>query len=277
MSTPQIPERQWTNPFETGTFLHEIYGDAVSENRDVAIVVDDYYARRGTGKTVGTLKLADAMDRTDETITTGKATLHPQEFREAYTAEPLGSGLVLDEAEVGASNRSAMSKVNQAMREIMSMGRVEEKYVVINAPLKSFNDTDILKMCDAWISMVRKGLGLVHHLKWEPYSEQLLTPRKQWIEFDDIETGTELRQTYNHLTGVKKDLMDGGTDTSFIREDEHKEELEKRVKEVKTETRDELLAELYDDPHVDVSQSDLGRAVGLTQQAVSSALDRARS
>lgn len=271
---PEIPEQSWTNPFSEGTFLNEIYGDAVREERDVAIVVDDYYARRGTGKTVSTLKLADGMDRTDQTITEDKSTLHPEGLRQAYTREPLGSSLVLDEAEVGVSNRQAMSKVNQAMREIMSMGRVEQKYVVINAPLKSFIDKDILKMCDAWISMVRKGLGLVHHLKWEPYSEQLLTPRKQWIEFDDIERGTELRATYNYLTAEKKDAMQGGTGNSFIAEDEHQKELKKRVKNAKREKRDKIIAGVYKHPQIDASQAKIADAVGVSQKTVSNALSR---
>lgn len=271
---PQIPEKSWTNPFEPGTFLHEIYGNAISEQRDIAIVVDDYFARRGTGKSVATLKLGDAMDQTDETITKDKATMHPEALREAYTSQPLRSGLVLDEAEVGASNRQAMTKVNQAMREIMSMGRVEQKYVVINAPIKSFIDKDILKLCDVWISMVRKGLGLVHHLKWEPYSEKLLTPRKQWIEFDDIERGTELRATYNYLTDEKRKAMNGESSNSFIPESEHQDKLKKVKRDVKQRTRDELMHDLYNHPEIDVSQTKIGEAAGVTQQTVSNAIER---
>jgi len=272
---PDIPERSWSNPFSEGTPLHERYGKIVSENRDIIIVVDDYYARRGTGKTVASLQLANGMDSTDEGVTHEKVTLQPEELRNAYSTQPKRSGLVLDEGELGASNRQAMSKVNQALREIMSIGRVQEKYVVVNTPLKKFLDSDILKLADIWISMVRKGLGLVHFLEWEPYSEQLLSPRKQWLEFEDIPTGTELRDVYNELTRQKQGHIDGDGGTAFIPESEHYEELEKARKEAKREKRNELVRGLFDHPEIapEISQRMVGEAAGVSQKTVSNILN----
>jgi len=274
---PDIPERSWSNPFSEGTPLHERYGKIVSENRDIIIVVDDYYARRGTGKTVASLQLANGMDSTDEGVTHEKVTLQPEELRNAYSTQPKRSGLVLDEGELGASNRQAMSKVNQALREIMSIGRVQEKYVVVNTPLKKFLDSDILKLADVWITMVRKGLGLVHFFEWEPYSEQLLTPQKQWIEFEDIPKRTQLRNVYNQLTRDKKSHIAGEGGADYILRSEHESELESARKDAAREKRNEIVRSLFSHERIQktaLSQTMVAEAIGVTQPTVSNILDK---
>lgn len=276
-----IPEKSWTNPFAEGTFLHEIYGKVVSENRDLVIVISDKRGRRGTGKSVTSLKLADMMDRTDGGLTYSKCTLSAEELRNAYSNQPEGSGLVLDEAEVSAGNRSAMTKTNKALRQVMSMARVEEKYLVVNVPIKGFIDTDILKLADVWIAMERRGRGLVHHLKWEPYSETLHTEKKQRIEIEDIEKGTELREVYNKLTREKRRHISGEEGQKFVPQEEHQKQLQEARKEVRKETRDEIIQDLYnrlsglDEDDISrikkakgVSQSMIGEGVGLSQQQI---------
>jgi hypothetical protein len=268
---PDIPDKDWSVPFSDGTWLYELFTDVLEERRDVVILIDDYYGRRGTGKTVASLTLANQLDQNDEGLTRDKCSLEPEEIRESYTEEATRSGLVLDEGEVGASNRNPMSKTNQALREIMSMGRVEQKFVIINTPIRSFIDKDLQKLADVWISMVRKGLGLVHHLRWEPYSQQLLTPAKQWLEFDDIETGTPLRRVYNELTKDKRARMRGEKGDGFIPREEHQERLEKVKEQVHSETRNEVIRKMmmHDEINDAVSQRMVAEAVDISQSHVS--------
>ncbi|MFW5905405.1 MAG: hypothetical protein ACOCUO_00995 [archaeon] len=269
-------EKSWTVPFTEGSWLHRHFEEILQENRDIIIVVDDYYGRRGTGKTIASMKLADGMDQTERGLTWDKVSLKPEEIRNAYADQPRRSGLVLDEGEVGASNRQAMTKTNQALREIMSMGRVEEKYVVVNTPIKGFLDKDILKLVDVWICMVRKGLGLVHFLEWEPYSEQLLTPTKQWIEFDDIPKGTDLRAVYNRLTKEKQDRIDGKDGQEFIPISEHKEALQNAKGQARQDTRNEILRGIFEHPEIqetDISQRMVGEAIGVSQSTISNILN----
>lgn len=266
-----VPEKDWSVPFSEGTWLHDQFTDVLEEERDIVIIIDDYYGRRGTGKTVSSLQLGNGMDQNEEGLTRGKCSLEPEEIREAYTDESTRSGLVLDEGEVGASNRNPMSKTNQALREIMSMGRVEQKYVIINTPIRTFIDKDLQKLADVWISMVRKGLGLVHHLKWETYSEQLLTPAKQWLEFEDIERGTQLRQVYNKLTEDKRARMRGDEGGGFIPREEHQEQLEKAKEQVQSETRNEVIRKMMQHNEINdaVSQRMVAEAVDISQSHVS--------
>lgn len=275
-TTPDIPEKSWSNPFSEGTFMYDIYGDVVSEHRDIIIILDDKWGRRGTGKTVKSLKLAAAMDQTEVGITKTKTSLQPEEIRNAYASQPKRSGIVLDEAEFGASNRQAMSKTNQALREIMSMGRVEEKYVVINTPIRGFIDTDLQKLADVWMTVARKGLVLVHHLEWEPYSENLLTKKKQWLYFDDIEKGTDLRDVYNYLTKEKRKHIAGEDGEKFVPQEKHQKVVEKVKEKAQRTTRDELLQNLYKHPAKPdgLTQQYLADCVGLTQAGVSSIMQR---
>lgn len=270
---PDIPDESWDNPFTPGTFLHERFDEILDQNRDLVIILDDHRARRGTGKTVASLQLANGMDQTEEGVTWSKATLRPEEIRNAYAQEEIRSGIVFDEAEFGASNRDAMTNTNKALREVMSMARVEEKYVIINAPTRWFIDKDLQKLADVWISMVRKGLAIVHELKWEPYSQQLLTPQKQWIEFEDVPTNTELRDVYNRLTREKRDAIDGdGGGTEYISVEEHEEQVEKKLEKARRQARNEAIQSIYNHPEAQakgITQKIIGEAVDLTPQQIS--------
>lgn len=261
-------EKSWNNPFSPGTWLHEKFEKVVKQEQDFVIIIDDYNADRGTGKTIASLQLANGMDQTDERLTWSKTQMDPEPFRNAYANEAIRSGLVLDEGEVGASNKAAMTKTNRALREIMSMGRVEQKYVVVNSPAKEFLDKDLLKLAHVWISMTKRGQGIVHALDRQPYSGQLLTPKKQLIEFEDVPKDHELRDVYRKLTREKRKKIDGDGGDNWIQESEHRERVDKAVKEARKEMRDELIEAFYTHPETEAPQRVVGEAAGLTQQQV---------
>jgi len=170
-----------------------------------------------------------------------------------------------------------MSKTNRAIREVVSMARVEEKYLWINVPIKSFIDRDILRLCDVWVKIERKGRGLVHHLKWEPYSETLHTEKKQRIEFTDIPRDTDLRGVYNKLTKDKKGHIDGDEGDTYIPKEKHENELEKARKEAKRDMRDECIHGFYNHPEVreaGIPQRVVAEATGVTQGTVTNAIQR---
>jgi len=288
MSThPDIPEQQWENPFPEQHALHDLYGKRVRQEQDLAIIISDYHSRRGTGKTIASLQLAEGMDQSGG-MTTGKATVRAEELRNAYFKQPKRSSLLLDEGELGASNREAMTTTNKELRKILSIGRVEQKYLLINTPDISFLDKDIIKLCDIWILMLRKGVGLVHFLERNPYASGsgVLRPKKGLIEFKDIQKGTELRDVYNHLTKQKKGHIRGEEGESFIRASKHKDELQDARETARTEMRNELIADVWNhlgemdsemigkvDRWDGITQGMLAEAVGLSQQQVSKLVD----
>lgn len=263
-------EKSWVNPFAEETPLYDLFDEIVREERDLIIILDDYFARRGTGKTIASLQLAHGMDQTETGVEWANVSMDVQAIRNAYTELPKRSGLVFDEGEVGASNRETQTNTNKALREIMSMGRVEQKYVIINSPAKEFIDKDLQKLADVWITMTRRGRGLVHFYERQPYSGKLLTPKKQWIEFADVPGDHPVRSVYHKLTRQKRQRMDGEGSTSWITQSEHESALRKAEKQARKSTRDAVIKSIYHHPSIDVGQSELGDAVGLTQQAISS-------
>lgn len=272
---PEIPDKGWVNPFPEGHPLHNLYERRISNSQDLVIIIDDYHSRRGTGKTVASLQLAEGMDQNGG-LDWENVSLRPEQIRNAYSSLPERSGLVLDEGELGASNREAMTLTNRALREIMSIGRVEEKYTVVNTPDIGFIDKDIRKLADVWITMLAKGVGLIHFLKRQPYANQgngkLLTEKQGVIEFKDIQKDTRLRDVYNRLTREKRKHIDGEEGDGFIPKSEHEKELQQAREEARRETRDEILNDIYNHPEhknsSDVTQRSLGEAIGLSQQQV---------
>jgi hypothetical protein len=260
------------NSLPDGYPFTRLYRKRIANNQDLAVLVSDHQNRRGTGKTVLSLKLASLMDRTEEGMTKNKVAISPDELTEAYLKEPKGSALVLDEAEAGLSKYEAASAVNRAMRELVSMGRIREKYLVLNLPASSELDRDLKALCDFWFMVKNKGRALGHHLNWNPYSEEPRTPQTEPWEWTDIPEGTDLRQVYDYLTDEKLAHLRGDRDDSSQRipAAEVQDQLEEERDLAATETRNELLREFYND--LDVTQSDLAGVVDLSRSRVADIL-----
>jgi hypothetical protein len=244
----------------------QLYRKRVRANSDLSVIVSDRANRRGTGKTVFSLLLAHKMDRTDEGLTEEKVAINPQELAEAYTQLPRGSALVLDEAEAGLSKYRAGSAVNMAMRELISMGRIEEKYVVINLPASSELDRDLKALCSWWMLVEEKGLAKSHPLNWNPYSEEPRTPRmKDSWTWDDIPREHDLREVYDYLTQEKQRHLAGEANSSAqrIKASEVDGMVEKARSETESKTRNQLLTTIY--RGTGLTQSELAESVGLSR------------
>jgi hypothetical protein len=245
-----------------------LYRKRVANNQDLAIIVSDHQNRRGTGKTVFSLKLASLMDRTEDGITPEKVALDPNQLAEKYMDLPKGSALVLDEAEAGLSKYEAASTANKAMRELVSMGRIREKYLVLNLPASSELDRDLKALCDFWFMVQNKGRALGHHLNWNPYKEEPRTPKTEPWEWDDIPEGTDLREVYEYLTDEKIAHLrgEGSESSQHIPASEVQERIKQEREAARTNTRNELLAEVYQ--NTDLTQSELANAADLSRSRI---------
>jgi hypothetical protein len=154
------------------------------------------------------------------------------------------------------------------MRELVSMGRIREKYLVLNLPASSELDRDLKALCDFWFMVQSKGRALGHHLKWNPYSEEPRTPKTETWEWSDIEEDTELRDVYDYLTDEKLAHLRGERDESSQRipAQEVNQLVEEAKEEATAEARNDLLRTFYAD--LDVTQGDLAEAVGLSRSRV---------
>lgn len=246
--------------------LAELYRKRVDQNRDLVVLITDSSNDRGTGKTTEALRLAHGMDRTEKGITEDKVSLDPRPLSMAYTEQPRGSGLVLDETEVGMDKYRAGSAVNKAIRELVSMGRIMEKYLVLNAPADHLVDKDLKSLVDVWVLVERRGFANVYRMDWSPHQGHELTHKMGTLEWDPIPKDTHLYDIYEYISEEKDKRLRGEEGDGYIERDEAKSMVEKAKKNKEKQTRDELIEKMVNHG---ISQTNTAEIVGISQSAVS--------
>ncbi|WP_353635645.1 hypothetical protein ABSL23_17390 (plasmid) [Halobacterium sp. NMX12-1] len=242
------------------------------QNRDLVILVTDSSNDRGTGKTTLSLRLAAGMDRTEDGLTDEKVALDPHELSQSYSEKPLGSGLALDETELGLDKYRSGSAVNKAIRELVSTGRVLEKYLVMNAPADHLIDSDLKTLVDVWVLVERRGFANVYRMDWEPHRSHELTHDMGTLEWGPIPSGSDLQGVYDTLAEEKQRRLDGEEGDGFVRREEAREMVKNAKEEVKTNMRNEYIHRLSE---YGMSQVDVGDIVGLSRSRVSQILSAA--
>lgn len=252
--------------------LGKLHRKRVAQNRDLTVLVADWNLERGSGKTTLAMKLAEAMDRTADGLTSAKTTLSAQELTDAYTEQPKGSSLVLDEGQADASNRRAMSGVNEALRKIVGMGRVEQKYLFLTAPGVHQVDRDIRNMCDVWIFVRSLGEAQMFRVKYDPFNNKELTYDWGTLRWDG-ELPEHVEQAYDELTAEKKRRLrgDGEDGDGYVKASEASKKAESASKEAERQTRDEMLRTIYQN-NDDMTQQKLADSVGLSRSRVADIL-----
>lgn len=252
-----------------GKPLTKLYHKRKAKNQDLVGIISDQHNRRGTGKTTLSLKLAEAMDTTGG-LGPDQCSIDANRLIHGYTDQPPGSALVLDEAEASLSKYEAASSENKAIRELVSMGRVEQKYVIFNLPASSEMDRDLKKLCDFWIMVTELGEAVVHFLPYQPYAEKPLNPRVQRIRWTEI-TDPDLQSIYDDLTQRKREYLRGDeTDSGLIEADQLHDQLESAQEEAEMETRNDLVSSIYETS--DITQAELADAVGLSRSRIADIL-----
>jgi hypothetical protein len=254
---------------EEGKPLTKLYKKRKAKNQDLVAIISDQHNRRGTGKTTLSLKLAQSMDRTGG-LEPDQCSINPDQLIHNYTTQPPGSALVLDEAEASLSKYEAASSENRAVRELVSMGRVEQKYVLFNLPASSAIDRDLKKLCDVWIMVTELGEAVVHFLPYQPYAEKSLNPRVSKMAWTEI-TDPDLQSIYDDLTKRKREYLRGDeTDSGLIEADQLHDQLESAQEEAEMETRNDLVESIYETS--DITQAELAEAVGLSRSRIADIL-----
>lgn len=247
--------------------LAKLYRKRVRQDRDLVVLITDSDNDRGTGKTTEAVRLAHGMDLTENGLTTDKAALNPHPLIEAYTEKPRGSGLVLDESEVGIDKYQASSAVNRAIRELVSTGRVEQKYLVLNAPADHLVDRDLKTLVDVWMLVEQRGFANVYRMGWSPHQGHELTHGYGSVEWEPIPKHSPMHDVYQYLNEKKQARLRGDDGEDFVRRSEVSEMVENAKEEARTETRNELIrgfAELEELTHGVVAE-----ATGLSRSRIS--------
>ena len=247
----------------------QLYRKRRKQNRDLVTLVTDSSNDRGTGKTTLSLRDAYGKDTTDDGITEQKVTIDPHPLIQAYTEQPRGSGLVLDETELGMDKYRAGSAVNRAIRELVATGRIMEKYTTLNAPADHLVDKDLKSLVDVWILVERRGFATVYRMDWAPHQGHELTHKLGTIEWDPIPKNHELYDIYEYISDRKEKRLRGEDGDKFIKRDDAREMVEEAKKEIREETRNNIIQNAAKQ---DLTHSQIGNIVGLSRSRVSQIL-----
>lgn len=252
--------------------LGKLHRKRVAQRRDLTVLVADWNLERGSGKTTLAMRLAEACDRTEEGVTEDKATLSAQELTDAYTRESPRSSLLLDEGQAAASNRRAMSGINEALRQIVGMGRVEQKYLFLTAPGVHQVDKDVRNMCDVWIFVRKVGEAQMFRVRYNPFGNHELTDDWGTLTWPGDLPG-HLEDVYEALTAEKKRRLRGeGEDgQGYVDAETAATRAEKAAESAERQKRDELLRRIYQNTE-GMTQQKLGDAVGLSRSRVADIL-----
>lgn len=234
---------EWTVPFED-TPLAEKFYEHRDDDMEFIVLVSDWLARRGTGKTTLSIRLTDWMDQTDDGLTAAKTTNSAETFIDAYVNHPKGSGLVFDEAESGVNARDAMTTVNKTINEKVSVGRVGEKYSAWNMPDVGQIDKEMQKLAHIWVLVTRKGRARAYALNYNPFEKQNYPNPLCDITWDPITKDEErLQQVFDSLHDQKWESLRDEED-EFIPVPEHEKKVEQAMTKAERERRDDLIYKL---------------------------------
>jgi predicted XRE-type DNA-binding protein len=247
------------------SWLYRFYQKRVKQDRDLTVLITDDANERGTGKTTLALKLAAFFDRTKEGMTKEKATLNAEEIEEAYTEHPKGSSLILDEAEEGLSKYRASSNINKAMRDLISQGRLLQKYTIFTAPYSGAIDNDLKALFDVWILVQKRGKGKVNYCNYNSYRDHPLYTQKESIWWSDIDD-PQLTEVYEYLADEKDRRLRG-------KEENEEEEEQDIPREVRQEVRNELIEDMYENDGM--TQGEIGELVGLSRSRIADIIKNA--
>lgn len=261
--TPTLGEE---NPFG------KLYRKRVAQSRDLTVLVASWDLERGQGKSTLALRLAEACDRTEEGVTKAKASLSARELTDAYTSQPPGSSLVFDEAMGDVSNRRSMSTVNEAMRAIIGMGRVEQKYLFLTAPGVHMVDKDIRAMCDVWILARELGEAQQFRVRWNPFANHEQTHDWGTVRWPGDLPG-QLEDVYNHLTTEKRRRLRGNGEDGkgYVDAKDAAQNAEKAAEKARRQKRDQMIREMYQNSP-EMTQQKLADAVGLSRSRIADIL-----
>ena len=266
------PAHDGSTTFAQAPFWQD-FEKRVKQNQDILILVSDYDNDRGTGKTALSIDLGEQMDQTDVGLTPEKAGISPEQLINAYANQARRSALILDEAESGIGKRDAMTKVNKLMNKIVSMARVEEKYVVMNMPASNQIDKGILDLAHYWILVRRRGLARVYDLRNNPFEQRKYPTPVQDLQWSDIAAS---HPVYEALTKEKNARLDdpsghGGT-AAYLEQADVQEMIEKAEREADKERRDEMIWRMLNHPKLQaagVSQGTIADIARMSQSHVS--------
>lgn len=238
-----------------GVFSGEFFRELATrkrEGRDAKVLVTAKDGQTGVGKTNCCDFLGYVSDTTAAGFAEEKTTIDPFEFLDFYSYLPAGSATIMEEGEQFDARRSNSNK-NVDAAEKWQMARVREIVAFINLPSPAEIDSRFERLADYWINIERRGFARVYKKRIHPTKRKLYYETLQTFEWPNMDDSA----TFQHMDALKDDKLDGGGESSWVRESEVQERIEKARKQAREAERDEWITSVY--RHPEMSGSDVAR------------------
>lgn len=225
-------------PF-SGPFFAEL-AKRKTEGRDAKCLVTAKDGQTGVGKSNFCDFISYVTDTTAHGFGPEKTTIDPFEFLEFYSNLPAGSAAVMEEGEQFDARRSNSNK-NVDAAEKWQMARVREIVAYINLPSPQEIDSRFERLADYWIDIQRRGQAKVYKKKIHATKRKLYYKTLQTVEWPNMDGSA----SFEHMDALKNDRLDGHSESSWVRESEVQERIEKVRDETRRAVRDEWLARVF--------------------------------
>jgi hypothetical protein len=225
----------------SGAFFREL-ATRKREGRDAKVLVTAKDGQTGVGKTNACDFLAYVADTTDAGFAEEKTTIDPFEFLDFYNHLPKGSATVMEEGEQFDARRSNSNK-NVDAAEKWQMARVRQIVAFVNLPSPQEIDSRFERLADYWINVERRGFARVYKKRIHPTKRQLYYETLQTFEWPNMDNST----TFRHMDRLKGDRLDDGGESSWVRESEVRDRIQRAEKDTRRRVRDEWLTALYNE------------------------------
>jgi len=223
----------------SGPWYQEI-AQRKAEGRDAKCLVTAEDGQTGVGKTNFCDFAGYVTDTSEHGFGPAKTTIDPFEFLEFYSHLPPGSASVMEEGEQFDARRSNSNK-NVDAAEKWQMARVREIVAFINLPSPSEIDSRFERLADYWINIQRRGKAKVYKKKIHSTKRKLYYKTLQTVEWPNMDGSA----SFEHMDAIKDERLDGHSDSSWVRESEVTERVNRARREAKEQERDNWIASVY--------------------------------
>ena len=226
-----------------GTFSGEFFRELATrkrEGRDAKCLVTAKDGQTGIGKSNCCDCLGYIADTTPAGFAEEKTTIDPFEFLDFYNHLPRGSATIMEEGEQFDARRSNSNK-NVDAAEKWQMARVREIVAFVNLPSPAEIDSRFERLADYWINIERRGFARVYKKRIHPTKRQLYYETLQTFEWPNMDDSA----TFQHMDRLKGDRLDEGGESSWVRESEVRERIERAEREAREAERDRWIQSVY--------------------------------
>lgn len=264
----RVPDFQYTT---LGRFL--LY--RLINNRDCKVLITSRGSTTGTGKTTLAIHLCrwirrmanELFDREGRWTAQDYAMIDVRDYLQDYRDAEPGDALLLDEVEFSADRRRHMTHENVRLSHAWSILRYRNVITVATLPTVSMIDQRLMELGDVWINVMMRGRANSYYLTMNDFSHDLVRKRLRMAGYKESVIWPALPEDdpdFEYLSRTKEAIgIPGVTEEETF----SKADLKSAEKQARIEAATSLI-ELKEEGEIDLTQREIGRIVGYSQQWV---------